>query len=65
MMALQVFHRGRLRKYPQAIDGHDFPAVGQIHNGGRHPEKIALVGVHDVQGQPDRHAGIDGIATPP
>jgi hypothetical protein len=65
VMALQIFHRRRLRKHPQAIDGDHFPAVCQIHDGGRDSEKMALMGVHDVQGQADRHPSVDGIAAPP
>jgi hypothetical protein len=65
MMPLKIVHRGSLRPDAETIYGHDFPAVGEIHDGGRYAEEIALVGMYHVQGQPNGHASVDGIAAAP
>ena len=39
--------------------------AGQVHDRRRNTQKVALVGMHDVQRQADCHAGIDGIPTLP
>ena len=65
MVTLQVLHRQCLREHSQAIDGDRLPATGQIHDRWRDTQEVTLVGMHDVQRQPNCHAGIDGVSTLP
>jgi hypothetical protein len=63
MVPLKIVHGGSLRPDTQTVYGDNFTAVCQIHNGRRYAEEIALVGMHNVQGQTDGHTSVDGIAT--
>jgi hypothetical protein len=48
MLLLKIVYGRCLRPDAETIYGHDFTAVGQIHDGRRYAEEIALVGMHDV-----------------
>jgi hypothetical protein len=64
-MLLKIVHRGGLRPDSQTVNGHHFTAVCQVHDGGSDAKKIALVRMHDVQGQADCHPSINRIAATP
>jgi hypothetical protein len=48
MLLLKIVYGSCLRPDAETVYGDDFTAVSQIHDGRRHAEEIALVGMHDV-----------------
>ena len=48
MLLLKIVDGSCLWPDAEPVYGHDFTTVGQIHDGRRYAEEVALVGMHDV-----------------